>query len=93
MVLLVQVVGEVMGVMGAEHPAGVPAQAVLQHAYEDEDGVGSQGKPSQVLACGHLILNYFNHFNHISPLSPHVPLELTSGYLDIDKDWFLVAGF
>ena len=29
-------------VVGAEHPAGVPAQAVRQHAQEDEDGVGSQ---------------------------------------------------
>ena len=40
--LLVQVVGGVMGVMGAAHPAGVPAPAVRQHAQEHEDGVGSQ---------------------------------------------------
>ena len=40
--LLVQVVGGVMGVMGAVHPTGVPAPAVRQHAQEHEDGVGSQ---------------------------------------------------
>ena len=37
-----QVVGGVVGVMGAAHPAGVPMQAVRQHAQEDEAGSGSQ---------------------------------------------------
>ena len=45
-VLWVQVVcglvGGLVGVMGAVHPAGVPASAVRLHAQEDEDGVGSQ---------------------------------------------------
>ena len=33
---------QVVGVMGAAHPAGIPALAVIQHAQEYEDGVGSQ---------------------------------------------------
>ena len=49
-VLWVQVVGRVVGAgcecvcgcCGCGTPPGVPAQAVRQHAQEDEDGVGSQ---------------------------------------------------
>ena len=40
-----QVMGGFVCVVGAAYPAGVPAQAVRQHAQEDEDGVGSQWNP------------------------------------------------